>query len=528
LLKFSLGVPKKTPVRLDRFPTVEDFQQIAKKAELDGGKDNGIAWVAYGVEFKLFVRYEAPRLLWRMWNSTVPENTPPWLSNEKNPRIAHKQVESVCREFQSSKPSRPESMESIPAISPTKAGPSVAEGTDRLIDSLANPPSPVEGRILLSLATNSFEAPEERGSAVSRKMTGAFIGSTLQMIRRYAALYNPGITDPKKQISVTDIGEVPEFTPPEPVARWRATTVNYCMSVRGRSGLVEIFLMPLADAISVGAEHHEHHPFAQFVLKNVGGQLGWCRDDMPVSADEVRRVFLQAFATFVREQSAPNELTQPIDLEKRNLAQRIVSQQEEVQRRIARDLHDAVIADVTLLKRSLLSDTPLSADETTQALDKITSRLREICYELSPSDLKDWGLKTTIEALLEQAAQRTGANCILNCNMEIPSLDSSIELHIFRILQESLNNAAKYSGATQMAVSVELKHGWLSFTVQDNGKGFDQTAEPTARTKDGGMGRTTMQERIELIRTLFPARLDIASVPGEGTTMTLFIKIRNQ
>lgn len=524
MLKYSLGVPKKPPTRLERVPTVADLQQLAKRAEMEMGKDHGIAWTAHNIEFKLFVRCETPKLLWRLWNSTVPENTPPWTSAEKNPRIVHKQIEGVSNELAGVKIVR----SAAPAPPPVtrEPPPVVAPGQDNLITAIGASPSAVEALMLERLAKGTPHELVPFTSGSAQEMTAALSGALMLFVRRFAADFNQQSTDRNLHIYITDAGIVKEFDPPEPVIRWRVSTTNNCISVRARTGLLEFFLLPLADAISLGAAQHEINPAARFVLADIGGKLVWTLDRVPISAEQARHRILLAIGDLIQNRAESDEQARRFDIEKRNMAQRIVSQQEEVQRRIARDLHDAVIADITLLKRAVLTDT-VSRDQAAESLDRIAGRLREICYELSPSDLKDWGLQTTIEALLEQVANRTGARCMLNCDTEIPSLDSFVELHIFRIIQEALNNAAKYSGANQIAVNVELKRGWLSFQVRDNGRGFDAEAESTGRTKDGGMGRTSMQERVELIRTLFPARLDVASEPGKGTSLVLFLKIRN-
>jgi signal transduction histidine kinase len=523
MLKFSLGVPKKAPVRLDRVPTVEDIQNLYKKAEIEGGKDLGISWTFQNIEFRLFVRYEVPTVTWRMWNSSVSDNTPPWTSNEKQVKIVHRQILACCNELAGIKVSRPAPVQASAVV----IGPAVpAEDMDRFLEAVAIGPTTWQINGLESLATGSFRPIADTTSGAAQQMTIAFAGATLQLMRRFADQYNRALPDAKqKQVSITELGEATEGT--ERVLRWRAATEAWCISARACTGQLELFFLPLVDVISMTAQQRELTPICKFALHSFSGRLHWTVDALPVGADEVRRLLFVAFSNLISQRvAATGEVPTNSDLEKRNLAQRIVSQQEEVQRRIARDLHDAVIADVTLLKRELLSDKPIGREAATQSLDEIIGRLREICYDLSPSDLKDWGLKTTIEALLEQVASRTKAQCTLNCDVDIPSLDSFVELHVFRIIQESLNNTSKYSGANQIAVTVEFKHGWLSFAVRDNGKGFDPAAEPAGRTKDGGMGRTSMQERVELIRTLFPARLDITSQPGQGTTTTLFIKVR--
>jgi signal transduction histidine kinase len=376
--------------------------------------------------------------------------------------------------------------------------------------------------------------------------------SLFKVVMDYGELFNRSAVDKELHIICTNLGEIRDRLPKPDgrgtvetkVIRWRASTAMWSLSVRARSGLIEFFLVSTAAAMSLGIAEHELQSLGKLELAKRGDDLIWLAEGMPVSLDDVRGLLRSCMRELIR--SSINELlnkntwaapgkaiaesvaqlhARQSVMEKQNLAQKIVSQQEEIQRRIARDLHDAVIADVTLLTRSISSEPAINTEIVVASLEQIAGRLREICYDLSPSDLKDWGLQTTLEALLEQVAKRCGAECVLNCEMEIPGLESSVELHVFRIVQESLNNCAKYSGASQISTTVQVSRGWLQFIVADNGCGFDAEEQPSGRTKDGGMGMTSMQERIELIRTLYPVRLEVESQPGQGTKTTLSIKI---
>ncbi len=379
--------------------------------------------------------------------------------------------------------------------------------------------------------------------------TTAMMHSLQQAVKFHTEAFNRQAVDQELQIIVTDLGEVTDMLPKtdgrgyseERLQRWRASTSLWSLSARARPQLIEFFIVSAADAMSLGTAEHEMQSITSFELARIGTELEWLSDGLPVSAEDVRSIvrecIRQLISTTINEMLsddrgpllAHSESTALLHakqsaMEKQNLAQKIVSQQEEIQRRIARDLHDAVIADVTLLKRSIGSNAPMEREAVAASLEQIAARLREICYDLSPSDLKDWGLQTTIEDLLDQVSQRTGAHCGLECSIEIPPLESSVELHVFRIVQEALNNSAKYSGASEVTVAVRVNSGWLQFGVIDNGKGFE-SSENLGRHKSGGMGMSSMQERVQLIRTLYPTRLQIISEPGKGTTTTLSIRL---
>lgn len=416
-------------------------------------------------------------------------------------------------------------------------------------------PNDFEKNWTKSLATppevlfETIAASDERLAAKGYNMTAALMQSLQILIKHYADQFNRTAVDQELHILVTDLGEILDHLPkPEgrgtfetKLMRWRASTSLWSLSVRARPGIIELFIVSAADAMTLGTAEHELQAIGKLQLVSAYGDLLWLSDGLPISPEDIRSMMRTCMRELIRSSinellnddhwatsSMPESVAQlharQTALEKQNLAQKIVSQQEEIQRRIARDLHDAVIADVTLLKRSISGDASISRDQVVASLDQVTARLREICYDLSPSDLKDWGLQTTIEDLLDQVSQRTGADCSLACDIEIPTLESSVELHVFRIVQEALNNSAKYANATSIVVSVRISNGWLQFSVQDNGRGFD-SAEGTGRHKDGGMGMSSMQERVELIRTLYPARLQVISQPGKGTATTLSVKV---
>lgn len=413
-----------------------------------------------------------------------------------------------------------------------------------------------------SLASAPPSAPGQNQQCDEQHMlaeTRQFAQAALDFMTAYSVLFNRYIVDPELTVTPSEIGDVTEPAPknkgevqknaPVKFYRWRAGTALWSLNCRARENIIEIYLVPARECVLLSAAEQEFRRKAKLeYVETVNGAV-WSADGLPVSAGDVRLLLRGCFRELVRttitdfqfqdfesdnhhHQSYPTapayalQHMKQIILEKQNLAQKIVSQQEEIQRRIARDLHDAVIADVTMLKRSLGGESRTDhQSEIVKSLEQIIHRLREICYDLSPSDLRDWGLQTTIEALLDQVSQRTGADCELICKDELPALEGPVELHIFRIIQEALNNSAKYSEASFMSITTEIEEGWLVFKVEDNGKGFSQELLLAKGGKDGGMGIGSMQERAQLIQGFYPSRLEIRSQPGRGSITKLSIKV---
>jgi signal transduction histidine kinase len=404
-------------------------------------------------------------------------------------------------------------------------------------------------------STKPEEIPQE---------TKLFAQAAYDYLQIYTSLFNRYAFDQEMSVTTSELGEVAENCPPSTKVppgqfraseahhhywRWRSSTTTWSLNCRARGNSVEFFLVPASESVRLGEAEQDYR--RKLKLDRILTEHGslWIADGLPVIPSDIRLLLRQCFRDLVRTtiadlqfgelgyderqilsaegQTAFNtaQHIKQIVYEKQNLAQKIVSQQEEIQRRISRDLHDAVIADVTMLKRSLDGEARLNRSDTVKSLEQIIQRLREICYDLSPSDLRDWGLSTTIEAMLDHVSQRTGAECELICNDEIPPLEGPVELHIFRIIQEALNNSAKYSGASYITVTSDVEDGCLVFRVEDDGKGFDPVPGHPRATKDGGTGMSSMQERTQLIQCFYPAKLDMKSEPGRGTITRLSIKL---
>lgn len=223
----------------------------------------------------------------------------------------------------------------------------------------------------------------------------------------------------------------------------------------------------------------------------------------------------------------PVSAVRELVLMQQNLTFRVVSEHEEVKNMLARELHDSVIADLMMLRRYLSGDRKLSIDETIEIIDDVVHQLRDICSEFTPKTLKEWGLRTSLQDLSDHLKQRSGIKCQLVCPPDIPRLPDAVELHIFRIVQECINNVQKYSGASEVYIDVEMHDNNMRLMVTDNGRGFDTEAKNEQRdTLTGGMGLAGMNQRLMLLRCFFPATLIVESRPGVGTRVVLDMTIK--
>jgi PAS domain S-box-containing protein len=207
-----------------------------------------------------------------------------------------------------------------------------------------------------------------------------------------------------------------------------------------------------------------------------------------------------------------------------DLALRLVSIQDTERQRIARNLHDDVgqqVTSVRLALEALASIDPSDRVATDGALRRVRAMVAELdlrlhvaTRELRPVAL-DLGLHTAIDQFLDSWTQASG----LPVERRLASLPPGAlaperELHVYRIVQEALNNISKHAHARTVSVTLERGDTGIVITIEDDGVGFD-TASAAAWRK--GLGLAGMEERAQLVG----ARLTLESVPGQGTVVTV-------
>lgn len=202
--------------------------------------------------------------------------------------------------------------------------------------------------------------------------------------------------------------------------------------------------------------------------------------------------------------------------------------QEDERRRLARDLHDGpaqVLANAVFglewCKRTadrdpaqLLSELENIENDLRAGLDEV----RQFIYDLSPVSFSEVGLAMSLRRYLSKFSERTGIAANLSIDPELERLNGQIEIGVFRIIQEALQNVRKHSRATQVDVRVSRLEGSLCAVVADNGVGFEPTAAPSGGLHFGMVG---MQERARLIH----GDLVIESAPGQGTRVSLSVPL---
>jgi len=201
------------------------------------------------------------------------------------------------------------------------------------------------------------------------------------------------------------------------------------------------------------------------------------------------------------------------------LLRQLFDAQEQERSRIARDLHDELGQHLTAIMIGLR--TIEQAADLPQAMERARtvaaagaaglSEVRRIARALRPTVLEDLGLVTAIERLGEEFQSVNGVPVELALSID-PStrFAQQVELCVFRVVQESLTNAAKHAGAQRLRVRLAASNAMISVLVADDGHGFDPD-----ETMGSSFGLNGMRERVEL----FGGRFEVKSKPGGGTTI---------
>ncbi|MEI2737939.1 MAG: PAS domain S-box protein [Chitinophagaceae bacterium] len=266
-----------------------------------------------------------------------------------------------------------------------------------------------------------------------------------------------------------------------------------------------------------------------------------------VKQRKMRRKDGTVVETEVRSQQLPDgrflsvirDLTERIKAEKelaesyeaiRKLTSYLQNIREEERTNIAREIHDELGQQLTVLKmdvswlrkKILVQDEPvkLKLKELTTMLDETVKTVRRISSELRPSLLDDLGLIAAMEWQLSEFEKRSGLITSFIHSGEDLQLPDTIKTALFRIFQESLTNVARHSHAKRVTVSIAQKDDNILLSIADNGKGFDKQKVADKRT----FGILGMKERIVMIG----GRYEIRSHPGKGTEVIVQVPLNKE
>jgi two-component system NarL family sensor kinase len=209
----------------------------------------------------------------------------------------------------------------------------------------------------------------------------------------------------------------------------------------------------------------------------------------------------------------------------RSLTARLLLLQDEERRRFSRELHDSlgqylagVKMNLDMFSNSQPADRLLT--EAVQLLDQSIAETRTISHLLHPPLLDEAGFSSAAKWYLEGFAQRSGIEVKMDLPDNVGRLPKSIELGLFRVLQESLTNIHRHSGSSRADVALKVFPDKVILEVRDYGKGIPRELRENFRTKgiSFGVGLAGMRERVRELGGDFDIQ---AKTPGNSISVTL-------
>ena len=211
----------------------------------------------------------------------------------------------------------------------------------------------------------------------------------------------------------------------------------------------------------------------------------------------------------------------------RDLTGRLIHSQEEERSRIARELHDGLAQQFTLLAIGLDRLECMPADrlalaheevaELRRQTDEVAFDVREVARQLHSTILQHLGLPNGLKALCRTFSQQYQITVDLEAE-PLENLEDDISLCFFRVAQEALNNAVTHGHAKNITVSLARDAGLLCLRIKDTGIGFDAAATPE------GLGLVSMQERLRMVG----GKLAVRSSPSQGTVVEAVVDCSRQ
>jgi signal transduction histidine kinase len=198
----------------------------------------------------------------------------------------------------------------------------------------------------------------------------------------------------------------------------------------------------------------------------------------------------------------------------------VIITQEEERKRIAQDLHDDISSKLNIvsLNSHLLTSPNLTEDETTEITENIINlttkaleNSRKIAHNLLPPVFEKFGLNAAIEELCEEFESSKALKVYYKNEIDFDDQDKDRHLHVFRILQELMNNSLRHGKATEICISFKAIDQMYSCNYEDNGKGFD--AENIDNQK--GLGMKNIDSRISFL----DGTIEISSQKNNGVAV---------
>lgn len=202
--------------------------------------------------------------------------------------------------------------------------------------------------------------------------------------------------------------------------------------------------------------------------------------------------------------------------------------QEAERARLAHELHDTTTQELVALDHQLqvasrelqrgnVARVQTLLQELREMGAETIANMRRLIQDLRPPYLEDLGLAPSLEALIRNLQEPHGPQMRLEVHGNPVRLAPEVELALYRIAQEALQNALRHAQPQRVAITLTFAGDEVSLAVSDDGRGFPMPGRPDVFTQEGRFGILGMRERALLLG----GRLSVHSAPGQGTTVVV-------
>jgi len=231
-------------------------------------------------------------------------------------------------------------------------------------------------------------------------------------------------------------------------------------------------------------------------------------------------------SSVIRDITERKEAQKALNLEREKRLSSFIDGQERERERLSRELHDGLGQALIAMKMQLESIKPENIESTSNKVSTVKSfvintieDVRRMANNLMPAVLSNFGLVDAINHLIKLI--RSNSEIVINFdhNQIAKDLSSKLSTYIYRIVQEALNNAVKYSEASEINVMLIQEDQKLRLLIEDDGKGFDPQA-----LRSTGNGMYNMRERVNLLH----GTIDITPTQGEGVVINIKVPLKKK
>ncbi len=227
--------------------------------------------------------------------------------------------------------------------------------------------------------------------------------------------------------------------------------------------------------------------------------------------------------TFNTMTSQLRKQAKEIEAEKIKRVSSLIDGQEMERQRLSRDLHDSLGQSILAVKIKLeqAKNTNIEKNqqiihETQELLKETINEIRNITNNLMPPVLEAFGIVQGLKNLCKDTEMNTGIKITFKGENIPDSLDSRLQIFLYRISQEAINNITKHSLATEATIKISFHQNLIFLTIADNGRGFD-----AGKNDLQGNGIMNINERVQLLK----GKCNINSSIGKGTEITIEIPV---